>query len=293
MSTAATAALTERFDHALSDAARTWWEQALQRVEEEGAEAAIPVLLPALARRVGRDRPAEGVRTDPDVTTGGRVARVNLAAWRSCDVAGLRLLSHPDVADELIVDLWLHGDFEEREIVCRAAQLLPATSATATLFGEAQRTNTMTHFEALCCDGNLPARAVGIPGFGLGEFNRLVLKAAFSDLPLARLFDATDHANQELSRMLQDLATEREAAGRRIWADTDRMVAGAPAAGSTARLLGGIEHGDDRRRLAAAEGLLALDHPEFLPLVLDRIGREPRELVRRTLERVATRWSTL
>ena len=52
--------------------------------------------------------------------------------------------------------------------------------------------------------------------FGEPDWNRLILKLAFIDLPLRRAFDAERHANTELSRMLQGLATEREAAGRSV-----------------------------------------------------------------------------
>lgn len=293
MSNGARAALTEQFEARLSEAGRAWWNQAVDRVDAEGVDKAVPVLLPALARRLGRDRLDGPVLADPSIVDNGRQARVDVSAWRLCDVAGLLLLSHAEVSDELIVDLWLHGDFEEREIVFRALSLLPVTAATTQLFGEAQRTNTMTHFEALCCDHNLPARACGSDGFGQDDFNRLVLKAAFVDVPLDRMLEARELANPELSRMLQDLATEREAAGRRIWADTDRMIGPALAGGSLARLLGGIEHGDDDRRLAAAEALATLSRPEFAPLVEDRLSREPRDTVRAALSRVLTHWKSL
>jgi len=100
------------------------------------------------------------------------------------------------------------------------------------------------------------------------------------------VFAAEQLANAELSRMLQDLATEREAAGRAVWRDTDRMLGRAPVPGATARMLGSLEHGDDCRRLAAVEGLLALDRKDLLPLLRERLPREPRADVKALLQRI-------
>ena len=156
------------------------------------------------------------------------------------------------------------------------------------LLGEVQRTNMVLHVDAAVCAGDLLVRAAraALPGFGATEQNRLLLKLAFLDLPLRRALGAEALANAELSRMLQDLATEREAAGRAVWRDTDRMLGRAPVPGTAARLLGGIEHGDDGRRLAAAEGLLALQRRDLAPFAKERLAREPRADIRAVLERV-------
>jgi HEAT repeat protein len=62
------------------------------------------------------------------------------------------------------------------------------------------------------------------------------------------------------------------------------MIGRAPCAGSIARLIGGLEHGDDGVRLAAAEGLCALGRADLLPFVRERLDREPRAAVRTLLE---------
>jgi hypothetical protein len=143
------------------------------------------------------------------------------------------------------------------------------------------------HVEAACCDGDLLQRTAGQPGFGTAEQNRLLLKLAFLDLPLQRVFGGEQFANPELSRMLQDLATEREAAGRAVWRDTDRLCGRAPVAGTVARILGGLEHGDDGRRLAAAEGLLALRRPDLAAYARERLPREPRAAIQKLLAEAA------
>jgi hypothetical protein len=145
----------------------------------------------------------------------------------------------------------------------------------------------VVHLEAALGDGDLFARTVGQPGFDAAAANKLLLKLAFLDLPLRRAYGAERHCNTELSRMLQDLATEREAAGRAVWRDTWRVIGRAPTHGTRARLVGGLEHGDDGVRLAAAEGLLALQQKDLQPFAAERLAREPRAEIRAVLQQLA------
>lgn len=265
----------------LPDAARTWFDQARRRARDDGIRS-IPELLPALPRRLGRETLGGGPHTIGE-------ASVDLSAWRLCDAAALALLDRPAAPDELELDLYLHGDLEERTMVLRSAAARPVTAITVRLLEEVQRTNVVAHVEAAVCDSDLLARAADQPAFGVAGFDRMVLKIAFLDLPLARVLAAERHANEELSRMLQGLATEREAAGRAVWRDTNTLIARAPTRGTLARLVGGLEHGDDRHRLAAAEGLGHLARPELAPFVEERLPREPRDDVRSALQQALSR----
>ena len=80
---------------------------------------ALPVLLPGLARRLGRTG-----------LTGAYVAgpvRADLSVWRRCDAGGTLLLGAADpVPDEALIDLFLRGDLEERTILLRADDAAPA-----------------------------------------------------------------------------------------------------------------------------------------------------------------------
>jgi hypothetical protein len=51
------------------------------------------------------------------------------------------------------------------------------------------------------------------------NFNQMVLKALFNNVPLARIVGLADRANNELARMANDYAAERRAAGRAIPGD--------------------------------------------------------------------------
>ena len=260
----------------LDAAAKDFLAGASAEVAKDGK--ALAGYFPQLPRRVGRSPLGSGRLQAAEI-------ELDLAAWRSCDAAALQLLHAARATDQQLVTLFEHGDSEERTLVLRCLQALPVTTATVRLLAEAQRTNVQTLFEAATCDGNLLARACGQLDYDLTTFNKTLLKLAFLNLPLARAFGAQRHANPELSRMLQDLATEREAAGRAVWADTNRLIARAPTAGTRARLVGGLEHGDDGQRLAAAEGIGLLNQRDFDPFVRERLAREPRAAIRAALER--------
>jgi len=245
----------------------------------------LPVLFPGLPRRFGRD-----------AKTGGRVAigpgTVELRAFRTCDLAAAFLLLSCHATDAELWDLYAHGDIEERAMLLRSLHFLPLGPATVRLLGEVQRTNMVLHFEAALCDSDLLARTVGQPGLDQAGANKLLLKLAFLDLPLHRVLAAERHANPDLSRMLQDLATEREAAGRAVWRDTWRLIGMSPTAGTAARLVGGLEHGDDGVRAAAAEGLLALNRKDLRPFAAERLPREPRAEIRAQLQNLVQRLAT-
>ncbi|HLU38464.1 MAG TPA: EboA domain-containing protein [Planctomycetota bacterium] len=268
--------LLSELERVLPAAERQWLEDAGARAEREGASA-VRTLLPALPRRLGRQGFATGLRRIGAAT-------IDLGAWRRCDVAAAALLSLARADDGVLLDLHAHGDLEERTMVLRAATVREPSAATAVLFAEVQRSNAVPHFEALACDNDLAARACGrIEGFGREQLDRMVLKAAFLGLRLARLFGVERRANEELSRMLQDLATEREAAGRPVWPDTALLIARAPVPGTVARLLGDLEHGDDERRAAAAVALGLLGRADLLPFVRERLPREPKPAIRDAL----------
>lgn len=241
----------------------------------------LGVIFPGLPRQFGKQALGGGV-----LATGA--LRVDLDAFRRCDAAAALLLLSARASDTELRELHAHGDLEERIMLLRALCLLPLGQATVHLLGEVQRTNMVLHLEAAVCDSDLLPRAVGLPDFGPSEANRLLLKLAFLDLPLQRILGGERLANPELSRMLQDLATEREAAGRSVWRDTWRMIGRAPCPGSLARLIGGLEHGDDGVRLSAAEGLRSLGRADLRHFAAERLPREPRPAVRAVLQDLAT-----
>lgn len=268
------------FPDCLEAKAASWLTEARHKLGTDPA-ATLPVLFPQLPRRLGRKQFASGLHQEADI-------QLDLAAWRTCDAGALLLLNQARMSEAQLLDLYYHGDLEEKSMVFRSTACLPITDATVTLLGEAQRTNTGVHFEAAVCDSNLLTRAAQSGVFSREDFDRTVLKVAFIDLPFGRLLGAETRVTQELSRMLQDLATEREAAGRRVWGDTNRVIARAPTLGTLARLAGGLEHGDDAQRLAAAEGLAHVDDKTLQAMARERLEREPVAAIRDAIQQALT-----
>jgi len=261
-----------------------WLAKAEAALADKGTKHLL-ILLPQLARTLGREHLTGAPRhEDAD-------GIVDVAAYRRCDIAGALLMQLADLDDDLVRDAYWHGDMEEKTIVLRSLALRPITQATVDLLGEIQRTNTGVHFEAGGLDHDLIVRATlaggTASGFTQDDFHRFVLKMAFMDMPLERLLRGLECATPELSRMLQDFATEREAAGRAVWVDTWRFIGGAPGEGTLARVIGGLEHGSDPVRFAAAQAALTMRDANLAPFARERLAREPVAEIRDLLEKVA------
>ena len=243
----------------------------------------LPVLFPGLPRRFGKDPVGGGHREFDE-------AVVDLDAFRVCDVVAAYLTVAVEATADELIDVFLHGDIEERAMLLRSLSFLPMGEATQRLFDEVLRTNIVLHLEAALCDHNVLARAIQSGVVDADTGNRLLLKFAFVDMPLRRAFGAEEQASAELATMLQDLATEREAAGRAVWRDTWRMLGRAPCPGALARLIGGLEHGDDGVRHAAADGLLLLAErgAGIAHFAKERLPREPRPEIRQLLQQLSS-----
>jgi hypothetical protein len=106
------------------------------------------------------------------------------------------------------------GDNNERVALLRALPLLPEPERFTALAIEACRTHVLDVFAAIACDNPFPARHFPEP-----NFNQLVIKTLFLELPLARVHGWRGRANPELVRMAGDYEAERRAAGRTVPAD--------------------------------------------------------------------------
>lgn len=106
------------------------------------------------------------------------------------------------------------GDNNERVALLRALPLLPEPARFTELAIEACRSHVLDVFAAIACDNPFPARH-----FPEANFNQLVIKTLFLELPLARVHGWRGRANAELVRMATDYEAERRAAGRTIPAD--------------------------------------------------------------------------
>jgi hypothetical protein len=247
-------------------------KEALESVRRD-TQRGLEVLFAALPRRCGRAAVGSGLRHIGAGTC-------DLRAVRACDLGAAELLS--EAPAERIERLYGAGDFEERRMIVKALALLPVAPVTLSLLETAHRTNDMFIFESAFADSDLAARALADD-----MLNRVVLKCAFNDVELARLIGIQKRANAELSTMLLGFMSEREAAGRPIWAGSLELAAYAPAAGVEARILGDLWHGQDARRLAAARAAGAWPAPRIREEVRARQALERHPPVQAALRAAA------
>jgi hypothetical protein len=113
-----------------------------------------------------------------------------------------------------VIACYEQGDTREQQSWMRAVALLPDAERYRLIVIDACRTNILPLFEAIACDNPYPARY-----FPDANFNQMILKALFNNVPLARVHGLAERANPELARMATDYAAERRAAGRSIPGD--------------------------------------------------------------------------
>jgi hypothetical protein len=189
-----------------------WLGALLSRLRQiEGTERRTTLLnaYAAATRRLGKERlGAEETGTE------------RFPAW-SRDDAGraLMLLAVAATADDrtfggLALDCYHNGDAREQSSWLRALPLLPGPERFLDTATDACRTNIIPLFESICCENAYPARF-----FPELNFNQMVLKALFNVIPLVRIAGLAGRINPELSRMTDDYASEREAAGRALPTD--------------------------------------------------------------------------
>ncbi|MCB9831204.1 MAG: EboA domain-containing protein [Planctomycetes bacterium] len=222
--------------------------EALTDLRAKGP-AGLEVFLAALPRRFGRELLGPEVLQDPN--------RIDLRAWRRCDLAAALLLAKAE--DALLEKLFQQGDTDERQMVLRALSARMIDDATRRILEAAHRQNDEAVFRAAYADSALAAMALDDESLDRG-----ILKAAFLGIDLGRLIGVENRARPELSAMLLDFMTEREAAGRRIWPGSLELAAHAPCVGVRSRILGDLWHGEDLRRYHAVRGarIILGDHDD-------------------------------
>ncbi len=114
----------------------------------------------------------------------------------------------------LLKEAYAKGDNGERIAVLRALALLPDPRRFVEIATEACRTHVQDVFEAIACDNPFPEHY-----FPDQSYNQLVIKALFTEVPLARVQGLRARRNAELYRMARDYEAERRAAARPVSTD--------------------------------------------------------------------------
>ena len=194
-----------------------WLRVRLPEPGDPGARNAFFVAFTGAQRRFGPARPALSAGERGSLHAAGIVEP---ASFSLGDLARALLLCRICAAVPaaehvaLLTDVLRKGDNGERIALLRALPLLPEPQRFTELAIDACRTNVLDVFAAIACDNPFPARYFPDP-----NFNQLVIKALFVELPLARVQDWQRRSNPELVRMASDYEAERRAAGRPVPAD--------------------------------------------------------------------------
>lgn len=119
-----------------------------------------------------------------------------------------------------IARLLRHADVSEQLAIFRGLPLYPDDNTLSNAIGEGLRSNMSIVFTAIAHNNPTPANT-----FDEHRFNHMVLKALFIDVPLHPIVGLSERNNAELTRMLLDYASERNAANRVVSWELWRLVA--------------------------------------------------------------------
>lgn len=180
-----------------------WLQRQGARVRG-GEKGALQTAFTAAPRFTGRQ----------PLTAGAALTLPGGRSWRTDELARLWLLLQP-VADEsypaTVEALFRGAEIGETVLLYSALPLLPMPEAWVARCAEGIRSNVAPVLEALMYENPYPARYLDE-----GAWNSLVLKAFFTEKDVVRISGLRERANPRLSRMLQDYAAERRAAGRTV-----------------------------------------------------------------------------
>jgi len=207
-----------------------------------------------------------------------------LSHWGADEAARallLRALPHlpADEYRQLALQCLELGDSREQQSWLRALSLLPQPERFVAAAIDACRTNILQVFEAVACENPYSARH-----FPELNFNQMVLKSLFMGVALARIEGLRSRLNSELSRMADDYASEREAAGRALPADIWLALAPFASAAALPRVLRYLAEGSSDHRAWAAMGLGWRGGPDARAALQVRRDKESDPRVREAIE---------
>jgi len=200
----------------------------------------------------------------------------------------LLTLAHlpPDGYVDLVQAIYRQGDAREQESWLRGLALLPGAERFLAAAVDACRTNILLLFQAIACENPYPARY-----FPELNFNQMVLKALFNNVALERIVGLGGRLNPELSRMADDYAAEREAAGRAVPVDLWLVQAPHAAPEALERTARYLAHKDADHRYWAAVGLGLASAGAAQELLAKRRKQEKDARVRSALDAALNRAS--
>ena len=194
-----------------ADAAR-WLDTEIDRQRNAVDERRLGTALGLVGRRLG----GTGLSLSPDDVAGAQVLhrRWQPHIW-GADVAGrVALLLATWRGDEEAfaahVDrLCATGELTEHAACLKGFAVFPGPVRLLSRARAAIRSSVQPLFEAIACHNPYPADR-----FDEAVYNQMVIKCVFSGVPIGTIVGVDERRNDELVRMMRDLASERRIAGR-------------------------------------------------------------------------------
>ncbi|MGI8782857.1 MAG: EboA domain-containing protein [Acidobacteriota bacterium] len=151
---------------------------------------------------------------------------------------------------ETAVECYEVGDSREQQSWLRGLSLLPGCKRFLSTAIDGCRTNIVPLFESIACENPYPC--LYFPDL---NFDQMVLKSLFNGIAISRIVGLESRFNAELSRMADDYASEREAAGRQVPIDIWLVVAPRIPAPRLDRVFRYLHHENPQHRYWAAVGM--------------------------------------
>lgn len=180
----------------------------------------------------------------------------------------LIVLSFPsDSREEFLAtldQLFAAGEVSELVALYQMLPLLPDPESHVSRAVDGLRTNIRPVFAAIAHRNPYPAER-----FSDAQWNQMVLKTLFVDLPLAPIVGLDERINESLMRNLCDLAHERWAAGRTVSPELWRCVGPIADEAALADLRRVLRDGTPSERQAAALSLSTNEKPAAKELLTE------------------------
>ena len=221
-------------------------------------EATLDIALGLVPRRLGKG--SLGLTAVDLAEADSAVKGWRPVAWSVSDAARILLLCEMRPGKKTFAErfrsLCQTADAAELVTLYRGLPLYPTPEALQAQVGEGLRSNMRVVFEAIAHHSPFPQTH-----FDLHRWNHMVLKALFTDSPLAPIQGLDARANAELARIMCDFAHERWAAGRRVPVEIWRCVGPFAEGAMVNDLARVLASGDATERRAAAIALTASPDP--------------------------------
>ena len=136
--------------------------------------------------------------------------------WGTDEAARVTLLLATWIGDEAafatrVERLCATGELTEHVACLKGFAVFPASVLLLSRARAAVRSSMQPPFEAIACHNPYPA-----DHFDEAVYNQMVVKCAFSGMPIGTIVGLDERRNDELTRMVRDLISERRVAGRSL-----------------------------------------------------------------------------